>query len=76
MGVGRQPKDLEAYHGTNMSQWERDMVASFIGTVAEFLKERFPTQTNTPKKRRQKVQSAEGNNNNNNDIPTTNDNSR
>ena len=39
---------------------DREMMASFITMVADFLENRFPTQRNTPTKMRQKVQAAEG----------------
>ena len=47
------------------------MMASFITMVADFLKNRFPVQKNTPTKLRQKVQAAEGIPNNDSTTTTT-----
>ena len=42
------------------SNEDREMMKDFIAMVAEFLKDRFPVTSNTPKRQRQKVQAADG----------------
>ena len=65
LGQNRTPENEEEF-SRDMSQEERDQVATFITVVAEFLENRFPTQKNPTTRQRQRVQAMPGNNNTNN----------
>ena len=73
LGQARLPEGAtnEDEFSFSSSAEDREMMASFITMVADFLTNRFPTQKNTPTKMRQKVQAAEGIPNNDSTTTTS-----